>query len=528
MKKVITGVIFLIAIALSSFSQTTISGGDVYGNWDISSSPYFIDGDITVPDGYKLSIAPGVEVIFQGEYSFTIIGTLDARGTHNDSISFTSADTAGFSSGNYPGWKGIDFIGYTSTQTDKSILKYCKIEYSSNNGLFVMDFSNLEIDECSFGNNLGFGISVNEFSNVNIYNIKVKENISGGIAINSSDPVFSGFDVLNNSGSGISVNGSCNVILKNGTISGNITSSNGGGINVGMDANVNVENVMIVENVASAGGGINCIMGNIFITNSLIKSNYAQNGAGINGGYMSSVSLDHLLIVRNQAGENGGAIYINESDLNIVNSTIANNSALTDAGGMFMNNSYLRSATIINSIFRDNEPEEFSIGSEMPEITYSDIEGGFEGEGNIDADPLFTDPESDDYTLLWENYPSADYSKSPCIDAGYPGQAFDPDGTTTDMGAFYFDQTNITSVDKFDENDRLVLYPNPATDIINIKGTGTYTKMIISDMTGQIVQDILLTNNLLSINISDLNTGIYLVVLFDKSGIALKKKIVKK
>jgi hypothetical protein len=44
-------------------------------------------------------------------------------------------------------------------------------------------------------------------------------------------------------------------------------------------------------------------------------------------------------------------------------------------------------------------------------VVYSDIEGGFSGEGNIDADPLFADSANGDYTLT---------TCSPAIDAGDP------------------------------------------------------------------------------------------------------------
>ena len=72
--------------------------------------------------------------------------------------------------------------------------------------------------------------------------------------------------------------------------------------------------------------------------------------------------------------------------------------------------------------------------------TYNDIQGGYEGEGNIDADPLFVDPDNGDFHLTWENYPIDDETKSPCIDAGDPESPEDPDGTRADMGAYYYNQ----------------------------------------------------------------------------------------
>jgi len=52
-------------------------------------------------------------------------------------------------------------------------------------------------------------------------------------------------------------------------------------------------------------------------------------------------------------------------------------------------------------------------------VRYSNIDGGWEGVGNIDEDPMFTDPENGDYTFL---------PGSPCIDAGNPDSAYnDPE-----------------------------------------------------------------------------------------------------
>ncbi len=55
----------------------------------------------------------------------------------------------------------------------------------------------------------------------------------------------------------------------------------------------------------------------------------------------------------------------------------------------------------------------------------------YPGTGEISADPLFADPENDDFHLT---------AGSPCIDAGDPGSPQDPDGTIVDMGALYYHQ----------------------------------------------------------------------------------------
>jgi len=57
-------------------------------------------------------------------------------------------------------------------------------------------------------------------------------------------------------------------------------------------------------------------------------------------------------------------------------------------------------------------------------------------ENNIDADPMFINRESGDYSLQWN-----ELGKSPCINAGYSGvnhDLTDPDGTIPDIGAVYY------------------------------------------------------------------------------------------
>ena len=65
-------------------------------------------------------------------------------------------------------------------------------------------------------------------------------------------------------------------------------------------------------------------------------------------------------------------------------------------------------------------------------VTYSNVEGGFPGVGNIDVDPQFVHPVVGDFRLR---------PLSPCIDAGDPSSPLDADGTRADMGALPYDQS---------------------------------------------------------------------------------------
>ena len=96
------------------------------------------------------------------------------------------------------------------------------------------------------------------------------------------------------------------------------------------------------------------------------------------------------------------------------------------------------SPTVTNSIvyFNDSEDAGIQVGDDRAVVTYSDIQGGWAGEGNIDVDPAFArlglDADSGwaggDYHLLseggrWDASAGqwiSDAVTSPCIDAGDP------------------------------------------------------------------------------------------------------------
>jgi len=176
-------------------------------------------------------------------------------------------------------------------------------------------------------------------------------------------------------------------------------------------------------------------LGGIIDTTTLITGFTIQNGNAQgdhpyhDGGGISlinsSPTLTGVTFSGNTAGAAGGGIcLLSSSNPTLTGVTFSGNTAGDAGGGMFLRSS----PTLENSILWGNLPDEIYIeDSGTPIITYSNIQGGWEGEGNIDADPQFTDPESGGYTLQ---------STSPCIDAGDPNSPLDPDGTRADMGAY--------------------------------------------------------------------------------------------
>jgi hypothetical protein len=132
-------------------AQTNIAAGNVSGTWNISGSPYLIQGHIFIPSGSTLTIDPGVKVLFQGHYKLNIQGRILAIGNNIDSIYFGVPNSL-----IWPGWWGLRFELTTAVQ-DSSILDYCIIKNGKANasnedgnggGIFLKNFSKVRISNC--------------------------------------------------------------------------------------------------------------------------------------------------------------------------------------------------------------------------------------------------------------------------------------------------------------------------------------------------------------------------------------------
>jgi hypothetical protein len=215
---------------------------------------------------------------------------------------------------------------------------------------------------------------------------------------------------------------------------------------------------------AGAGGAIFFTQASSpFIVGNIIVNNRANEWGG---GVFCDIDTEPLIgwnVFTSNAASVGGAISCYEgSSPIIVSNTFTSNWADVRGGAFFCECD--STPVIFNCIFwgdssGDIGPEIFVYGACEVPITYSDVQGGWEGEGNIDADPMFAVPEHRDYRLLWG---------SPCIDAGSPDSS-DPDGTPSEMGAFYFDQF-----------EPLKIYLTPDTTIISRTETLGVTYTLIN------------------------------------------------
>lgn len=213
----------------------------------------------------------------------------------------------------------------------------------------------------------------------------------------------------------------------------------------GETENVVLSGFTITNGLSDDGGGMRIRNSGPTISRCVITGNATPGGHG--GGiycWEADPTLIDCEISQNHAAHSGGAIKLIRTSLILEHCTIADNDADQHGGGFHCEDNCTISMT--NSIMWGNEPESIYFhGMQNPSIitiTYSDIEGGFRGivdnnnarvnwyNGTFDLNPLFADPQNGDYYLT---------PISPCIDNGDPNSPDDPDGTRTDIGAFYFE-----------------------------------------------------------------------------------------
>lgn len=326
-----------------AFAQTNVSGNQS-GTWTFNNSPYRVTGDVTVPLGQRLDIEPGVEINFQGYYRFYVDGNLQAIGTEESMIIFTTDAPS-------TGWGGL------RVETSDTIrLEYCRIEHGSalgseypdyHGGALVLLTSNATVRNCVFADNEAHD-PANELG------------MGGAIyAINTTSSFTDCLFIRNHS------------------------YGEGGAIKFSGGSDIQITNCEFIQNNCNYGGGaVAC---------------YSVSGTNLRG----CTFVDNYTMY-----SNGGAIQtLGGGDvLYFVNCTITGNTAVHGEGGA-VSLSYAE-AYFVNTIVYDNPgaygDDVWETALSTIEVYYSNMPmpDGATSHDNMNVDPEFVDAANYDFNLL--------------------------------------------------------------------------------------------------------------------------------
>ncbi|MBN2019898.1 MAG: right-handed parallel beta-helix repeat-containing protein [Sedimentisphaerales bacterium] len=371
--------------------------------------------------------------INNGENSYHVV-----TGSYTNSTAILDGFT--ITAGNANGSSPYDCGGGMYNESSNPTLANCTFSGNSAKygaGMYNESSSSPTLDDCTFSGNSA-------------------DNAAGGMYnSNNSSPTLDDCTFSGNVAKGYSAGSSTTTTTSGG---GSTTTTSGGGSTT----------------TTSGGGGMYNNSSSPTLTNCTFSGNYAGCYSGTGtcvscGGGMynnsSSPTLTNCTFANNSASgsdihssSSGGGMYNNYSNPTLTNCTFRGNSlngeASTSGGGMknFYSNPTLTncsfndnraphflgngsgggifngysSPTVTNCIFwgnyAPNGPEIYNSETSTPIVTFSDVQDGYSGTGNIDADPCFVNSSAGDLRLL---------PRSPCIDAG--DNTAVPEGVETDL-----------------------------------------------------------------------------------------------
>ncbi|MCK5052306.1 MAG: chitobiase/beta-hexosaminidase C-terminal domain-containing protein [Candidatus Cloacimonetes bacterium] len=501
------------------FFGTSISG-DVSGTLLLENSPYILVDSLVVLQGEVLTVSPGVQILATGPFAIHIQGSFFAEGTETDSISFSTINSNVI-------WRGF-FFDETS-DTEESIIKHCIIERSMN----------FDADEYTYGG----AFYIYSFSNLTISNCRFENNAAdmGGV-----------FYLIDSSPQ-----------IKNCLFRNNIADNYGGVFSCRYNSNPIIEENLFIDNSAGSSGGTfyYSYSSGGTISNNIISFSSAQSGGAFYCDDSSPTILNNLFH-NNSTYSDGCALYLtNSSTMDITNCTFTDN---------FFTNPYYDQSVIYciessspifnNCIFWNPDTDEIEAVTSFqpcyPSFYYCLAEGGLEqftGSNNLDLEPMFVNPEDNNYQLLED---------SPCIDSGTPDTSglnlpewdllhneriWDGDGNgiaIIDIGAYEYGAPSVDVEDPIIQTQNIISlknYPNPFNPMTTIAYTLPSDGMIglkVYNIKGQVVKTLIEGEQLAGSyetvwngkdnNEKSVSTGIYFYKLSTKNKTIMRKMLMLK
>jgi hypothetical protein len=443
-------------------------------------------GGVALLGGYAGLGTPNPDARDLVQYETVLSGDLNADdgpgGANNEDNSYTVV--AGANVDTVASLDGLTFAGGNANAALGQVDPRCL------GGGVYLDTGVLAVTRCTFRGNAaeyGAGMYVRE-SSLHVSDCRFSANqafTAGGLRIWGSSAFVSGCEFTGNFAHN---GGALNIYNSEVTVAGSAFDDNegeGGGAMIVRTGSVVVTGCRFVGNTAQMAGAImttygaeaafedclfshsqsNFAVGAVSATGptTLVNCAFVRNSTGQLGGGLvvaDSATLVNCLFSKCEGGR-GGGVYVG-ADSTLVNCTIADS---TGSGVMVLDGV---TAQLSNCILWGNSHGQIVEDPEEPGavvvVRNSDVQDGWPGAGNIDADPLFVQPGTDDLRLAFG---------SPCVNAGRNSAV--PPGVTTDlagnpriqdgvvdMGAYEgeFDaMPPAQAADDLDQGERVALVP---------------------------------------------------------------------
>lgn len=273
--------------------------------------------------------------------------------------------------------------------------------------------------------------------------------VSASPDLRVADSRFEGCSAFRDSGGAIASGGSHLVIERTsfaGCVCGGFGGARGGALSAGGGSVVVLDSTF--SSCLSDGGGaigatsvaltmtkcsiVSCgadgIAGGVFLNNStahfaecLFRSNWGGSFSNV-GAALYSNTVSTTTLTRCEFIENGSSFSTTQSV--VQGATLERCSIVGNATYEFGSSGVVNNCVLNSCVVWGNLPPIGPLTAST--ATYSNIEGGHSGLGNIATPPSFVDRAGGDLRLL---------PGSPCIDTGDPALPLDSDGTRADMGA---------------------------------------------------------------------------------------------
>jgi predicted outer membrane repeat protein len=477
MKKFLAVIFLFCTFAMNA--QIMEVSGNQSGTW---RGEVHLVGDVVVEEGTTLTIIPDTKIISDLYYGITVCGSFYAEGTENERITFTVADTTGYS--DYENTKAGAWKGILFSKPDTVKISYCEFFYGKTaldgdgGAMRIYMANNFELSHSVFHHNTTRkrgGAIFAEDSALNIHDCEVCDNF--------------GIGELGSYCWGIGCQ-----FLK---------------------CDVNMHDMVFHDNYSEVayGGGMNVDSCNLSLNNAIFYNNFAVDagGLGIQRCKNYSVKVSNMLAYNNSVIHYGGGFAVATSDPEMNNLTIVDN-VCGGGGGAGFQTAFDASPVINNSIIygnhayyvtMDEDTVEYYLGSQIwiwgsdcnLVFNNSDIQYGIDTingydyiaqyNNMLDDNPLFVDAENHDYQLL---------ASSHCVNTGMEDIAglFIPDfdlageprvfNEIIDMGCYEWNNIGIN--EHIVVENSLSVYPNPlnynAFCVVNLNKQSNVVLKLIS------------------------------------------------